>query len=101
MEPGDHIEDRYPGAVCRPIRRAGQAHQAGERLHHEVVAGDVRRLGGGAKSTDRCVHDPWVSRTHGVVAELEATHRPRLEVLDQDVGTMAKGHGEGAIPIVT
>ena len=38
---GHHVEHRDAGPVRRAVRVAGEAHQPGDRLHHEVVAGHV------------------------------------------------------------
>ncbi len=42
VQPGDHVEDRDTGPVRRAVRVAGQAHQPGDGLHQQVVAGQGR-----------------------------------------------------------
>ena len=42
VQPGHHVEDRDARAVRRSVGVAGQAHQAGDGLHDEVVAGQRR-----------------------------------------------------------
>src|SRR3712207_8201389 len=54
---------RSAGAVRRSVRVAGQAHQPGDRLHPEVVAGDVP-AGAGAEAADRGVDDSRRSEEH-------------------------------------
>ena len=44
--PGVHVEQRDPGPVRRAVRAAGDAHEAGDGLDEEVVAGQGGPAGG-------------------------------------------------------
>ena len=57
VQSGHHVEDRDAGAVGRPVGAAGQAHQPRDRLHDEVVAGQLRALLAAAEAADRRVDD--------------------------------------------
>ena len=45
VQPGHHVEDRDAGAVRRAVRVAGEAHQPGDGLDHQVVPGEVAPAG--------------------------------------------------------
>ena len=45
VQPGHDVEHRDAGAERLAVGVAGQAHQPGDRLHDQVVAGQRRALG--------------------------------------------------------
>ena len=57
VQPGHHVEDRDAGAVGLAVGGAGQAHQAGDGLHDQVVAGQRRPARTAAEAADRGVDD--------------------------------------------
>ena len=49
-QPGEHVDQRDPDLLRLAVGRAGDAHQPAERLHQQVVAG---QLGAGAGCRSR------------------------------------------------
>jgi hypothetical protein len=86
VQSGHHVEHRDAGAERLAVRVAGEAHQARDRLHDEVVAGQRRAAGLAAEAADRRVHDAGVGGRHGGVVEAEAGQATGLEVLHEHVG---------------
>ena len=58
-----------PGARRRPVRVAGDAHDAGEGLDQRVVAGVAGQRPGLAEGADGAVHQARIGRLQVVVAE--------------------------------
>ena len=83
VQPGHHVERRDACPVRRSRRVPGEGHQAGHRLHHEVIAGQVAAAA--AEPADRCVDNRRVSRADRVVVEAEPGEAARLEVLHEHV----------------
>ena len=80
-----HVEDRDAGAEGRAVGGAGEAHQPGHRLDHEVVARHVPAAGG-PEARDRGVDQPRVVGRDGLVVQPVLGHAARAQVLDEDVG---------------
>ena len=88
VERGHDVDDRDAG-LRRRAGRAGDAHQAAERLHERVVAGQ-RRARALAEAADLAVHDARIDGSDSLVVETEALQRARQEVRDDDVGALAQ-----------
>ena len=88
VERRDDVDDRDAG-LRRHAGRAGDAHQAADRLHERVVARQVAP-GTLAEAADLAVDDGHVLGRDPRVVELEAIERARLEVGDDDVGALAE-----------
>ena len=99
VHPGHHVEDRDAGPVRLAAGRPGQAHQPGDRLHDQVVAGQ-RGAAAGAEAGDRGVDDARVGRRHRVVVEPEAGQPAGAEVLQQDVGPAGQLAGQRGVLLV-
>jgi hypothetical protein len=96
LHAGHDVEHRDPGAVRRPVRVAGQAHQAGQRLHHEVVARHRGTLAG-AEAADRGIDDALVGGRDAVVVQAVLRQAAGAEVLDDDVGPRGQLAGERGV----
>ena len=57
VEAGQHVHQRHADLVGRAVLGAGDRHQAGLGLGHEVVAGPAGRLAPRAEAGDRAVDD--------------------------------------------
>lgn len=97
MESGDDVEDRDAGAVGGEIRIPGEAHHPGHRLDEQVVSGQGG-TSGRAESGNRRIHDSGIAFRNGRIVQTEAVQSARLEVLDDDVGTL--GNTAGRLEIV-
>ena len=93
---GHHVEHRDPGPIGRTVRITGQAHQARDRLHHEVVPGH-RGARARAEPADRGVDDGRVAGAHRGVVETVLGQTARLEVLHQHVGAARELVGQGQV----
>ena len=82
VEARHDVEDRHAAPVGRAVRITGQAHEAGQPLHQQVVA-RLRVLR--AESGDRGVDDRGIRPAHRGVVEAVLGEPARLEVLHQDV----------------
>jgi hypothetical protein len=80
VEKGHARANRLPAGLAR------DGHDAGEGLHEGLVAGRVLARPGAAERGDRTVDQPRIDRRQRLVAEAEALHGARAEVLDEDVG---------------
>jgi hypothetical protein len=94
-----HVEHRDARPVGGTVRVAGEAHQARDRLHHEVVAGHVGPLPG-AEAADRGVHHPGVRGAHGSEVQPELREASRLEVLDHHVGAAGELAAQRGVTLV-
>ena len=97
MHAGDDVEDRDPRSEGGALGVAGEAHEAGDGLDHEVVAREVAALLAAAEAADRRIDDAGVARGDAVVVEPEARQAAGLEVLDEDVGATGELVGEAAV----
>ena len=86
VQPGHHVEHRDARTERLAGRISGQAHQPGDGLDDEIVAGQRRAGRGAAEPADRGVDDRRVDGRHGLVVEAETGQAAGLEVLDEDVG---------------
>src|SRR5215472_7849501 len=86
QDAGGEIEERDGRAHRRPFRLPRDRHDAAEGLEQRLVAGAVLPRPRAAEGGDRAVDEARVDRREVVVAETEALHRARAEVLDEDVG---------------
>ena len=86
-----------PDLRRRP-RRAGDAHQAADRLHERVVAGQVAPAPL-AEAGDLAVDDARIGFRDGVVAEPEPLERARPEVRDDDVRPLAEARRQLAVRV--
>src|ERR1700680_3204573 len=73
-------------AVRRPVLGSVHRHYAAHRLHHEVEAGAIAVRPGLPEARDRAIDETGVERGEGVEAESQPGRRPRLEVLDEQIG---------------
>ncbi len=55
VEAGEEVADRDAGALRRPVRLAGDVHEAGHALHQVVVAGALGVRPGLAEAGDRAI----------------------------------------------
>src|SRR5438046_7446511 len=79
------IEERDAAADGRAVGLARDRHDAAEGLHERLVAGAVGAGSRAPEGRDRAVDEPRVDGRERLVAQTERLHRPRPEVLDQDV----------------
>jgi hypothetical protein len=93
MHAGHHVEDRDPRPVRRSVGVPGQAHQAGDGLHHEVVAG-IAGTGAGPEAADRRVDDRGIGGRDRLVVQAEPAQPPGPEVLDHHVGACGELAGD-------
>ncbi len=98
-EPGDHVDERHAHLRRVALRRAGDRHQAAQRLYERVIAGH-RSAGPGAEAGDRAVDQPGVRGGERPRREPEALERPGLEVVDEDVGAPGELAGELGVVVV-
>src|SRR5207249_6677234 len=89
------IEERDAAADGCAAGLAGDRHDAAERLHERLVAGALGARARAAEGRDGAVDEPRVFPRQRLVAEAELLHRPRAEVLDQDVGRRGEAPHEG------
>ena len=83
VQTGHHVDQRHADLPGLPLRIAGDAHQASDRLREEVVAGDLAAT----DPQDAAVHDGRVRGPDRGLVQAVAPHHAGPEVLDQDVGT--------------
>ena len=81
MQTGDDVDER-DADLRRLAGRPGHRHEATDGLHEQVVPGQ-RRL---TETGDRYVDDVRVPLAHLLIPEPQPRHRPRQEILDDDVG---------------
>ena len=74
----------FTGGPSGPL--AGEAHDAAHRLGDEVEAAPVLVGPGAAEAGQRAVDQAGIVLAQILVAEAEALHRARREILDQHVG---------------
>ena len=91
VQTGHHVEDRDAGPEGLPVRVAGQAHQPGDGLHDQVVAGQLATLLAAPEAADRGVDDAGVGRLDALVVQSEPGQAAGAEVLDHDVGPCCQG----------
>jgi hypothetical protein len=84
-EPGHDVDERHADLLRLSLGIARDAHEPAERLHEQVVARQ-RRAAARAEARDGAVHEPGVARAQVGVAQAEAVHDARAEVLHHDVG---------------
>src|SRR5882724_3574441 len=84
-DPGRQVEERDAGSDGRAVGLARDRHDSAERLHERLVPGAVLPRSGPAERGDGAVNEAGVERGQNVVAEPEALHRARPEILDEDV----------------
>ena len=91
-----HVEQRDARPHGFAIGVAGQAHHAGDGLHHEVIAGQWCAEAW-AEPGDGRVDDARVRLPHRLVVEAEPGHAAGLHILDEDVGLVRQRKGDGPI----
>ena len=85
VQGGDEVAQGGPDAHGRAPFRAGEGHQPGDGLDDHVV-GPFAGVGAVVpEAGDGAVDEARVAPGQVVVAQAEAGHRPRAEVLQQDV----------------
>ena len=84
---GDRDARLLRPAAGQVVALAGDAHQPGHPLDHEVVAGPLAVRAGLAEAGDRAVDEPRVDLLQVVVAEPVAGEVAELVVLEQHVAT--------------
>ena len=82
-EASENINERHAGLLWLPVGFAGDAHQAADGLHEQVVAGELG--GAAAEAGERAVDEPGVGGAQRPIAEAELVHQPRAEVLHEHV----------------
>src|SRR5262245_17015090 len=85
---GREVEERDAGPDRRAAGLARDRHDSAECLHERLVAGAVLARSGAPERRDRAIDEARVERGQRVVAQAEALHRPRPEILDEDVGAL-------------
>ena len=94
LEPGDDVEESDARLHRFPAGLAGHAHQAGQRLDDDVVAGAARRLGHLLAEGGQGAGDQTRSGAAEVIeGEAEVGHQSRPEVLDQRRPSRPPGGG--------
>jgi hypothetical protein len=78
---GGHIGDRFPDRGRRPVRRAGDGHEARHRLDDEVVRRPCRELTRLPEAGNTQVDEPRVARAQPCRIDLEPRGDPGAEVL--------------------
>ncbi|GJE59985.1 hypothetical protein MPOCJGCO_2094 [Methylobacterium trifolii] len=86
VEPGHEVGDRGADLRRRPVRVAGDVHDAGFALEDQVVARPVRVRSGQAEARDAAIDQAGIVLPQPLEAEAEPVHRPGPEVLDHHVG---------------
>ena len=81
---GEHVDHGDPDLRRIAVSRTGDRHEAADRLDQEVVPGGVAAAP--TEAGDARVDQRRSARGQRLVAETEALHRARPEVLDHDVG---------------
>ena len=99
VQAGDHVERRDARAVGRARGVAGEGHEAGHRLHHEVITRQVLAAAA-AEPADRRVDDRRVHRADRVVVKAEAGKPAGLEVLHEHVRPAGELLRERAVAVV-
>ena len=82
---GRQVEERDARSDRRAVGLSRDRHDPAERLHERFVAGAVLPGSGPPERRDRAVDEPGVDRGQRVVAQAEALHRARPEILDEHV----------------
>jgi hypothetical protein len=86
-EPGHHVDERHPDLLRLALGVARDAHEPADRLHEQVVARQ-RRARPGAEPVMEQKTSPGLS-PQVPVAQPEAVHDARAEVLHHHVGLRA------------
>ena len=87
---GDSGFDRgAPGTL------AGDAHDAGHALGHEIKSGPITVRSAAAESADRTIDHFGIDLPDLLVAEPEPVQNPGSEVLHNDVGAVEEAPGDG------
>ena len=96
VEARDDVEQRDARLRRLAVALARDAHQAGERLHDDVVAGSRGGLGcGRSERRQRARDQPRLRLAEVVEPQPEPLHQSRPEVLDHDVGRGDEPSDEG------
>src|SRR5207253_2403878 len=85
---GRQVEERDAGPDRRAVGLSRDRHDSAERLHESLVPRAVLPRSRPAERGDGAVDETGVDRRQGVVAEAEALHGARPEILDEDVGAL-------------
>ena len=99
IEPGEEIADRDARLLRRPVRLAGDVHDARHALNEEVVAGALRVRARLAEARHRAIDEPRIERFEALVVEAEFLQAPDLEILDQHVRARRKAPHDLAPPL--
>jgi len=86
--PGDHVRLGDPDHRRHPIRLAGEAHDPAHPLDDEVVRRPGPPRAVLAEPGDLAVDRARVQRGDALLREPESGHRPRTEILDDDIGSL-------------
>jgi len=84
----DQVAHRHADLDRVAVRGPGDAHQAAAGLRHDVETGQRGQWAVLPPARRGGVDQPRVEHPQVVVPEAEAAHRPRSQVLDQDVGAL-------------
>ncbi len=95
VQSGDHVDERDPDLGGLARAGSGHRHEPADGLHEQVVPGQPGPLAA-AEAGDGGVDDRGVGRPDVGVAEPEALHGARREVLDDDVSACRERLGVGA-----
>lgn len=99
VHPGEQVADRHAHALRRVGVGSGDGHEPGLALGDLVVARAPTLRTVVTEAADREHDETGVELVEPVVAEAEAVHDPRTEVLDEDVGALDEP-GEHVAPVV-
>ena len=83
---GEDVTDRSANADRLAGARAGDAHQAAERLHDDVVSGSVGVAAGVAETRQRSVDQPRVPLAETLGGQVEFLHCSGAEIFNEHVG---------------
>ncbi len=83
---GRQINDGAADPRRRPVRLAGDRHQAGNRLHRAVIGGRRRKRPLLSVAGNRAVDDVRFDCAHRLIAKAEPGQHAGAEVLHDDVG---------------
>ena len=106
VQPGEHIDNRHTGFGGITRFGSGDAHQAADRLHQQVVAGQ-RRAAAAAESRDGAVDHVGADRAKVVIAQTEpapwspagsSPRRYRLRPPDRGPAARRRGRSDPGPP---
>ena len=99
VDAGEEVGNRDARPLRRPVRLAGDVHEAGHALHQVVVARPFRVGAGLAEAGDRAIDEARLSALRRLVVEAVFPEAADLEVLDEHVGARGEAAHDLAAPL--